>query len=210
MASVAIESPITLVLFDMDDVLCDYDRPARIAHLAAMAGCAPEHVDAAIFASGHEALGDSGALDSAAYLAGFGERLGYDLSLEEWVTARRAGTACRPAMLDLVRRLTVRAAVLTNNSRLVTDHIDRIAPELPALFPGRLFASAGLGAAKPDAACFDRCLDALGATPAETLFIDDLAENVDGARRAGLRAHRFTSVAGLTAALDAHDLLAVP
>lgn len=200
-------APITLVLFDMDDVLCDYDRPARIAHLAAVAGCAPEAVDAAIFASGYEAEGDRGALDSAAYLAGFGPRIGYDLGLEDWIAARRAGTAARPAMLELVRRLAVRSAVLTNNSALVAEHIDRIAPELPALFPGRLFASAVLGAAKPDAACFHRCLDALGAVPAETLFIDDLAENVDGARAAGLQAHQFTSVPALVDILRHHGVL---
>jgi FMN phosphatase YigB (HAD superfamily) len=34
----AINPPISLVLFDLDDVLCHYDRSARIAHIAAVVG----------------------------------------------------------------------------------------------------------------------------------------------------------------------------
>lgn len=204
MAAVA---PISLVLFDMDDVLCDYDRDARVAHLAGVAGCSPAQVHAAIFESGFEAAGDSGALDADAYLDGFGQRIDYPLSLDEWVEARRAGTRARAEVLDMVRRLTVRSAVLTNNSMLVIDHIDRIFPELPGVFGDRLYASAGFEAAKPDAACFHRCLHALDAVPQETVFFDDLQENVDGAIRAGLRAHQYVSLEVLAERLKSYGVL---
>ena len=70
---------IKLVLFDMDNVLCQYDRAKRVAHLAELAGSTSEFVHAAIWESGFEALGDSGALEAADYLRGFGERIGYPL-----------------------------------------------------------------------------------------------------------------------------------
>jgi glucose-1-phosphatase len=43
---------IKLVLFDMDNVLCDYDRGKRVAHLAGLARSTSERVDKAIWESG--------------------------------------------------------------------------------------------------------------------------------------------------------------
>jgi hypothetical protein len=45
---------ISLVLFDMDDVLSHYDRSARVNHLSALSGQAPETVHQAIWGSGLE------------------------------------------------------------------------------------------------------------------------------------------------------------
>lgn len=106
--------------------------------------------------------------------------------------ARRAATRTRASVLDLVRRLRVRSAVLTNDPTLIAEHI----------------TSAGIKAVKPDSACFLGCLAALGVDSAETLFIGDLAENVDGARAAGLAAHRYVSVELLSRMLQEHNLLA--
>nr|WP_271507123.1 hypothetical protein [Bradyrhizobium sp. CCBAU 11357] len=67
---------IKLVLFDMDNVLCDYDRGKRVACLAELAGSTGQAVHAAIWDNGFEALGDCGTLDASDYLRGFGERIG--------------------------------------------------------------------------------------------------------------------------------------
>jgi len=91
---------IKLVLFDMDNVLCNYDRGQRVACLAELAGSTSEFVHNAIWDSGFEALGDSGALDAGDYLRGFGERMGYPLSLDEWVEARRRSMQADRAMLE--------------------------------------------------------------------------------------------------------------
>ena len=199
---------IKTVLFDMDNVLCAYDRNVRAAHLAKLAGSTAELVFDAIWASGFEALGDRGALDRSAYLRGFGERIGYPLSLDEWLAARRLAMTPNPAMLALVGDLSrsVGVAVLTNNIDLVADHIDRLFPELQPLFGARIFASARFKAAKPDPACFRRCLAELQAAPHEVLFVDDLQENVDGAREAGLSAHRYMMVETFRQALSDHGL----
>jgi FMN phosphatase YigB (HAD superfamily) len=47
---------------------------------------------------------------------------------------------------------------------------------------------------KPDAAIYRHSLDALGAAAAETLFVDDLEANVDGARAVGIHSIRFQTV----------------
>lgn len=207
--SVAVTDEIKLVLFDMDNVLCDYDRGRRVACLAELAGTSSEAVHAAIWDSGFELLGDSGALDAADYLRGFGERIGYPLSLDEWVEARRRSMQADRGMLEIARCLrdTVDIAVLTNNTTLVADHIDTLLPELRPLFGSRIYTSAQFKTAKPDPRCYRLCLSELQAAPDTVLFVDDLAANVAGAREAGLFAHHYNSVETFRQALSEHGLL---
>ncbi|MBR0778259.1 HAD family phosphatase [Bradyrhizobium diazoefficiens] len=192
----------------MDNVLCDYDRGKRVAHLAQLAGATSEFVYKAIWESGFELLGDSGAVDAAGYLRGFGERIGYPLSLEEWVEARRRSMMADLAMLEIVGQLrgSVDIAVLTNNSTLVSDHIDTLLPELRPLFGPRIYTSARFKAAKPDPLCYRLCVSELGVKPEAVLFVDDLEENVAGAREAGLRAHHHTSVQTFRQVLSSYGL----
>ena len=195
---------IKLVLFDMDNVLCDYDRRARAAFLARLAGTTTDFVYEAIWGTGFEQqLGDSGALDAPEYLRAFGERIGYSLSLEEWLMARRHSMKANAALLNIVGGLrgSVDIAVLTNNTSLVADHIDVLFPELRPLFGSRIYASAQFKVAKPDPECFRLCLSELQVSPATALFVDDLPENVAGAREAGLFAHHYTSAESFKQAL---------
>lgn len=200
---------IKLVLFDMDNVLCHYDRGKRVARLAELAGSTRETVHKAIWGSGFEALGDCGALDAADYLRGFGERIGYPLSLGEWVEARRHSMQANDAMLEIAASLrkTVDIAVLTNNTTLVADHIDTLLPELRSLFGSRIYASARFKTAKPDPRCYRLCLSELQVAPETVLFIDDLAENCAGAQEAGLLAHHHTTPEALRQTLAKHGLL---
>jgi len=203
---------IDLILFDMDNVLCRYDRWARAARLAEISGNTKDEIHRAIWESGFERSGDDGTLTSAQYLQGFGRRIGYPLTLDEWLDARRAATEPDHDMLDVVRELrdSVAMAVLTNNSELVADHIDFLCPELRPLFDQRIFASARFGAAKPDVACYQRCLAELRVRPETVLFVDDLAENIMGAKSAGLHTHHFVSVEAFRKSLAHYGLSAPP
>jgi glucose-1-phosphatase len=190
---------IRLVVFDMDDVLCRYDRPQRVALLAALAGRRPDDVHAAIWDSGFEDLSDAGALDAPSYLAGFGARIGYPLTLAEWIDARRASMTPDAAMLALAAEVKrkVDVALLTNNGLLTRQTIGEIFPELPPLFAERLFCSAQFGAAKPDARVFGRLCQRVGIPPYAALMIDDQEENVAGAQAAGWDGHWFRGVEGV-------------
>ena len=50
-------------------------------------------------------------------------------------------------------------------------------------------------ATKPEPEIWRILLDTLGAKPSECLFFDDRAENIEGAREAGLRAELWSSAA---------------
>jgi putative hydrolase of the HAD superfamily len=57
------------------------------------------------------------------------------------------------------------------------------------------FASTALGVAKPHPEAFLLALKALGLKPEETLYLDDDPENVEAARRLGLRAEVYVAKA---------------
>jgi putative hydrolase of the HAD superfamily len=65
----------------------------------------------------------------------------------------------------------------------------------------RLVLSYEIGHIKPHAAFYRACAEAAGAQPAGCVFIDDLPENVDGARAAGLQGIVFRDVPSLLDAL---------
>jgi putative hydrolase of the HAD superfamily len=200
---------ISLALFDMHDVLCRYDRAKRLDDLARMSGKPADAIYAAIWGSGFEGEADAGKLDAATYLAGFGERLGYPITLDEWLQNRKLATVPMPEILAIMTAVKQRAkvAVLTNNHTLVREHLDFLFPGLFALCGDQSYVSAQFGAAKPDPQVYLRCVAAAGSTPTETLFIDDSKTNVDGALAAGLQGHVFTDAAALRSALKGAGLL---
>jgi FMN phosphatase YigB (HAD superfamily) len=65
----------------------------------------------------------------------------------------------------------------------------------------RLVLSYEVGHVKPSAAFYLACAEAAGAPPAACVFIDDLPENVDGARAAGLMGIHYRDVPTLVADL---------
>lgn len=196
-------SAIRLAIFDMDDVLCHYDRDRRLAALARLSGRRVDEILAAIWESGFEDEADAGAMDAETYLAGFGERLGYPITRDEWVEARRVGMVPFPDSLALVDRVKESAmvAVLTNNGFLTGEEIDRLFPGLRQLFDGQVFVSARFGTKKPDPEIYRRLCAEFGVAPEEAFFTDDKPWNVEGAVKAGLEGHVFDGAEGLRRAL---------
>ncbi|MFC3716670.1 HAD family hydrolase [Luteimonas soli] len=190
-----------VVLFDLDGVLAHYDHASRLRLLAERSGAGVEAVSRALFESGLERDADLGLHDAQGQVDEFARRLGRPVSLDDCIEARRASMRADADMLSLVRHVARQSqvAILTNNNLLLRDHLPAICPPLFPLFDGRVFCSAQFRLAKPDPAIFLQCLAAIDATPAQALFIDDKAENAEGARRAGLRAHHYTGVSALRA-----------
>jgi putative hydrolase of the HAD superfamily len=196
-----------LVLFDLDGVLADYDRPARCAALARAAGAEVDAMFEAMFGEqGLEWASDRGDIGLAGSLAGLHERHGWTLDAGQFLEARRLSTRVRPDMIALCEALAAQAriAVFTNNGDWVGEHIARIAPALPAIFGEAIVCSGQMQLSKPEPAAFHACLARLGGVEAaDVLFIDDNANNVAGARAAGLDALLFTHLHSLRHALRA-------
>jgi putative hydrolase of the HAD superfamily len=199
---------IKIVIFDMDGVLCRYRIERRLALLASWSGQSPEAIHSAIWGSGFEDEAERGVMSADDYLRGFGERLGYPLSADQWVEARRLAIEPDQAVLSLARQLSAEHPIgmFTNNPLLLKRHIAEVFPAVPALFGARAVFSAELGRSKPDPEAFRRLATHLAYTPDEILYFDDDATYVAGAREAGLLAYCVGGAAGLRAGLTLHGL----
>lgn len=195
---------ITAVLFDMDGVLYAYDFENRLKLLESATGVGAETIRAEVFDSGIERAADRGDLTTDEYIAAIAAALGVDVTLRQWVAARKWAMAPAPAVIDMARDLSTRidVALLTNNGIMMAEHIGEMAPELLALFGDKLFTSGTTGFDKETVEGFTGLLAQLGWDPAATLFVDDNAGYVANAITAGLVTHVFQDADGLRAVLS--------
>ncbi len=203
------DDSINTVVFDMDDVLCDYDRAARIAHMAKTTGLDPDAIVAAIWGTGFDDRADEGEFTAHTYLAETQSRLGVRISAQDWAAARKAGMTPRPVILEMAHRVAERTQVagFTNNGPLMRDMMGDIFPEALALFGEHLYFSCDIGIGKPAPKAFLKMLERLDAEPRRTLFIDDNEGYIHGAAEAGLHVHRYVDADALAHQLQDFGLL---
>ena len=198
-----------MLLLDFDGVLATYTRADRLAALARTSGCTPGTVAAVLFESGLERAYDSGAIDTVDYLQRVGSGLGCTIHEDAWIASRIACSRADAAVLALVADVAARVpvGVLTNNGPLMVQAMRHIVAPLYPMLEGRVLCSGALGARKPERAIFERALAHFGALPQQTLFVDDLFVNVQGARRAGLQADTVAGARSIRTLLRRYGLL---
>lgn len=203
-----VDTPIELVIFDMDNVLVDYDLDRRLRYLSAVTGLTTEAIHASIWGSDFERAAEAGAyVTGEDYLRAFNERLGFVLTREQWIAARREAMSARPDVLQLARELRahVDLAMLTNNGALLRECLPVLAPEVCEIFADRCHASYEFLARKPDPVVFQRLLARCTVPASAAVFIDDDLEYIEGALTAGLRVIHYQGLPQLRTALrDLH------
>ncbi|MGN6273752.1 MAG: HAD-IA family hydrolase [Protaetiibacter sp.] len=195
-----------LFLFDMDDVLYDYDWRARMAGLTALTGHDLAELRRRWWHHGGEWAAEAGEFtDGAGYRAAQNAALGVEISLEDWVANRRSAMRARPDAIAAVRRAAEfgQVSLLTNNGPLLEENLAAIAPEIAPLFGDHLRTTSRYGARKPDPAVFERVLEHYQTDAADTFFVDDLPENVASAASLGITTYRYGTAEGLLAAIEA-------
>lgn len=200
---------IKFVIFDMDEVLYDYDHQTRLALLHQLTGRPAADIDAAVWGGSLECAAEAGCPDTAeGYLAQFARLLDYPIDFDTWVDVRRKMMRPRPDVLDLVRDLKKRAdvALLTNNGMMLKAALPVCAPQVVEIFGERAHVSAEFKARKPEPLVYERICARYGYGTAQCAFVDDRADNVEGAARAGLSGHVYTSLEGLKDFLRRHEL----
>ncbi|MGH7484181.1 MAG: HAD family hydrolase [bacterium] len=113
-----------------------------------------------------------------------------------------------PGIEDLLDRIRerYRVAYLTNSNEI---HAEIIPTRFAGLFQKDepFVFSHRIKTAKPDPDFFRKALESIGATAQESVFIDDLLENVLGARAVGIRAFQFADARTLAKELEGEGLL---
>jgi HAD superfamily hydrolase (TIGR01509 family) len=194
-----------LFIFDMDDVLYDYDWRARMAGMTRMTGHSLDELRRRWWTAEGELAAEAGGFATGAdYLAALEAALGTRVDEAEWVRVRGAAMTVRPEALDAVRRAAELGTVtlLTNNGSLTAQHLPALAPELVEIFGEHLLTSSDYGARKPDPVVFTRVLDAYAVPPERAFFADDMPENVAGAASVGITAHLYSTAGAMRAAIE--------
>lgn len=200
---------VDAVVFDLGGVLVEIDFERMFAQWARSAAVPVEHVAARFAQDAAYAAHECGTIDASAYFAALRGRLG--LALDD--AAFAAGWSAMlvgpmPGAAELLRALNGRRPIhVFSNTNAVhheqwrRDYADLLAPV------DRVFCSYQLGVRKPSPESFAAVCERIGVPAARVLFLDDLADNVAGARAAGLQAARVATVDDSRRALVAAGVL---
>lgn len=195
-----------LFVFDMDDVLYDYDWRIRMSGLTELTGLDLAELRRRWWHADGEWAAEAGHWpDGASYLADWSAAVGTTLTAENWLANRGSAMSPRPEALAAVARAAElgRVTLLTNNGPLVGENLATLAPELVPLFGHEhLKASSHYGARKPDPRVFEEVLRAYDEPAEHVFFADDMPINVDGAASVGITAHLYRDAAGLRQAIE--------
>jgi len=187
---------VDLYLFDFDKTLYAYDFRKRLPELARLGGVSQYHLASTWWAAGYERRAESGEWPTAdEYLAEFARVTGATLTLEQWADARSLAMTRIDGSVAAVRRAASlgTASLLSNNPSVFAAALPRIAADVASILQSNVLVSAGLGVRKPDPRIFQLAMERYGSDPEHTFFVDDSAENVEGAAELGIWTHLFTT-----------------
>jgi FMN phosphatase YigB (HAD superfamily) len=198
-----------LFVFDMDDVLYDYDWRTRMAGMTEITGFDLAELRRRWWHDEGEWAAEAGGFSSPAdYLAAFERAMGMPIDEDTWARIRGDAMTPWPESLAAVRLAATfgQVTLLTNNGILAQKHLRAWAPEISEIFGEHLYTSSHYGARKPDPLVFERVLEAYSTSADDTFFADDMLINVEGARGLGITAHHFTSSTNLREAVETFAL----
>jgi FMN phosphatase YigB (HAD superfamily) len=193
------------LLFDLGRVVLDVDFRRTLEYWAGHASCRPEQLLTRFVHDEAYRRHEKGEISDAAFFAALRTSLGIELPdalfLEGW-NAIFAGEmpGIKPLLARAAERLPLYAFSNTNRS-----HVEYFSKEYAGVLSHfrEIFLSCSIGLRKPDAEAYDHVVKAVGVQAERIVFFDDLAENVEAARRRGLTAVHVTSPDDVAIALAA-------
>ncbi len=195
---------IKAIIFDVGGVLVrTADRSQRNA-LEQRLGLKPGESEMIVFNGEMGLKAQQGAITNAALWQWIQQHL--HLTDEEFLAFRQdfwGGDQLDIELIALIRKLKTcyQTAIISNATDNLNETLTVNYPIADAF--DLIVGSAYEKVMKPDRIIFERTLARLGRQPAEAVFIDDFAHNIEGARAAGLHAIHFTPQIDLPAALTA-------
>jgi len=174
------------VIFDLGRVLVHYDHQKTVATTADLWHVTHNHLQP-LMQEVSAALG-AGAMDAEMFHALLCTRLGQTPTFADFITAYAAGIQrdeeALAYALALQQRPDTTVAIMSNTNAAHVLWLDEHLPELREF--DLVMMSNEVGVLKPEPAIFALALELLDVPPEQTIFIDDIAANVDAARGLGM------------------------
>ena len=199
----------TAVVFDVGNVLYGWDPQSFLVRQIADDGARLKFIEESDFFGWHESMDGGRPYDEAA--AELSEKFpAYAHLIAAW--SDRFGetiTGPVPGTHEIVEALDARGVPLFAITNFSADFWPPFHEKERAFFARfrDIIVSGEVRLLKPDPAIYWLALDRFGLRPAETLFVDDRAINVEGALAVGMKAHLFVDAADLRARLVEEGLV---
>ncbi len=195
------DPPFQALIFDAGGVFIPHDNRALFARLAGRC-TATDAVERLRTAHDHDPKIGTGETPVEDVHRRLQDELGYAAGWDQFLGDWSCHLDLDRRMLDLMTGLAVenRVLVFSNTNARHWARVEEMCGE--ALEAFELYLSHQLGAVKPDLSAFALLAERAGVAPGRCLFIDDLAENVEAARRAGFQAEQFTGQSALQSLLE--------
>jgi|SRR5579884_2008385 len=200
--------PPEAILFDLGGVIVPFDMTRGYAALERICNIPAAEIPRRILASDLVRRFETGAIEPREFVAQLSASLGLNASYEEF--CRLWSCIFLPHELIPERAIATLAArhrlVLLSNTNAL--HFEMVAASYPALrhFHERAL-SYEVGWQKPAPEIYRAAIARAGCAPERCLFIDDLAVNVEAARREGLDAVQFLDWEALQPELAARGVV---
>lgn len=174
------------ILFDLGNVLVQYDHQQTLTAAAALGKVVAEDMDR--LQRKHGQAAGVGEMDAEELHRLFNREFGLDSDFDHFIAAFSAGIqrdeAALAYALSLQSRPDVTVAVISNTNAVHVVWLDEHIPELREF--DLVMMSNEVGLLKPDPAIFETALELLSVLPYQAIFVDDIAENVEAARALGM------------------------
>jgi glucose-1-phosphatase len=197
---------LPVLVFDFGNVVAHFDYLRFFARLGARLGCSGEAIRAQVLERGFAKLHaqfESGVVSASEFAESVTSLLGLCLPFEEFVRDWEDIFWLNEPVSRLIASLDGRGYTLilgSNTNELHATYFRRRFAATLDLFHAYVL-SYEVGCLKPDRRFYEECVKAAGVPPGSCVFIDDVAENVEGARAAGLQSLQYVETAGLIAGL---------
>ena len=198
---------IELILFDLGNVLVDFDFSISAKRIGNFCGKGPKEIFNLFFNSEITCLFEAGKISPVDFFAKVKEMLGLSLSYEAFVPIWNEIfflSAANRAVYSMVNNLSrsYKTAMVSNIDILHYEYLKKNFPVFNVFH--NIFLSYELGLVKPDPAIYQQVLQCLGAEPEAVFYTDDRPELVESARNLGIKAFIFSGALQLE-----DDLLSV-
>ena len=193
------------LLFDLGRVVLDLDFNRTLRLWADHASCEPAELARRFLRDGLYHRHEKGEISDEAFFAGLRASLGIEISDQKFIEGWNAIFIGEMPDINLLLARAAQRLPLYAFSNTNAAHAAYFSSQFAdALKPFRkIFLSSTIGLRKPDAEAYDHVVKAIGLPADRIVFFDDLAENIEGARKRGLKAVLVTSPADVAKALDA-------
>jgi putative hydrolase of the HAD superfamily len=194
------------LIFDFGNVVAHFDYRTACTRLGRPLGLSGEALLERVRGLGFSDLVqeyERGRMAAEAFTRRVCALVGLEITHEEFAAAWADIFRLNDPLARVIAELKRRGYTLVLGSNTNDLHAAQFRRQFAATLAhfDRLILSYEIGHIKPSASFYHTCAEAAGAPPGECVFIDDLAENVAGARAVGMQGVVFRDVPALLEAL---------